>query len=96
MRITFINRYFYPDISATSQLLTELAEDLHTRGETVTVITGNTTYLTAERLPATDYHRGIQIERVGFTTFGRGSLFGRLADYLSFWLSAFWRASKSF
>ena len=94
MRITFINRYFYPDISATSQLLTELAEDLHAQGETVTVITGNTTYLTAERLPARDHHRGIQIERVGFTTFGRGSLLGRFGDYLSFWLSAFSRAVR--
>ena len=44
MRLLFINRYFYPDISATAQLLTELTEDLATQGETVTVITGNTNY----------------------------------------------------
>src|SRR5262245_52959477 len=94
MRITFINRYFYPDISATIQLLTELAEDLDAGGESVTVIAGNTCYLTAERLPARDRHRGIQIERVGFTSFGRAPILGRLADYLSFWLSAFWRAVR--
>src|SRR5215471_14074548 len=94
MRITFINRYFYPDISATSQLLTELAEDLEARGESVTVITGNTSYLTAERLPAHDTHRGVRIERVGFTRFGRSRMLGRLADYLSFWICAFWRAVR--
>ena len=94
MRITFINRYFYPDISATSQLLTELAEDLEARGESVTVITGNTSYLGAERLPAHDTHRGVQIERVGFTSFGRSRPLGRLADYLSFWICAFWRAVR--
>src|SRR5262245_57480851 len=94
MRITFVNRYFYPDVSATSQLLTELAEDLDARGDCVTVITGNTSYLTAQRLPAHDCHHGIRIERVGFTNFGRARMVGRLADYLSFWISAFWKAVR--
>jgi len=94
MRITFVNRYFYPDISATSQLLTELAEDLEARGESVTIITGNTCYLTAERLPAYDTHRGVGIERVGFTSFGRSRTLGRLTDYLSFWVCAFLRAVR--
>src|SRR5262245_61740786 len=31
-RLLFINRFFYPDHSATSQLLTELTEDLAARG----------------------------------------------------------------
>src|SRR5215813_2590182 len=94
MRITFVNRYFYPDISATSQLLTELAEDLAARGESVTVIAGNTSYLTAERLKAHDTHHGIRIERVGFTRFGRSHSLGRLADYLSFWICALWTAIR--
>ena len=94
MRITFVNRYFYPDISATSQLLTELAEDLEARGESVTIITGNTSYLSAEWLPAYDTHRGVRIERVGFTSFGRSRTLGRLIDYLSFWVCAFLRAVR--
>ena len=94
MRITFVNRYFHPDISATSQLLTELTEDLDARGESVTVITGNTSYLTAQRLPAHDRHRGIRIERVGFTNFGRSRMVGRLVDYLSFWICALWTAIR--
>ena len=44
MRLLFINRYFYPDVSATAQLLTELTEDLAAQGETVTVIAGNSAY----------------------------------------------------
>ena len=92
MRITFVNRYFYPDISATAQLLTELTEDFVAQGETVTVVTGNVSYLTAERLPAHETHNGIRIERVGFTRFGRSRVLGRFVDYLSFWISAFWKA----
>ena len=94
MRITFVNRYFYPDISATSQLLTELAEDLDARGESITVITGNMLYLTAERLPPHDRHHGIHIKRVGFTSFGRTRMLGRFADYLSFLVCAFWKAVR--
>ncbi|MDH4186281.1 MAG: glycosyltransferase family 4 protein [Nitrospira sp.] len=95
MRLLFINRYFYPDISATAQLLTELAEDLDERGDHITVITGNTAYLGGEaRLPAREMHHGIRILRVGFTRFGRSHTLGRLADYLSFWLCAFWAAVR--
>jgi colanic acid biosynthesis glycosyl transferase WcaI len=94
MRITFVNRFFYPDISATSQLLTELAEDLKARGESVTVITGNTTYLTVDALPAYELHCGIRIERVGFTHFGRSRSLGRILDYFSFWAAAFWKVLR--
>jgi hypothetical protein len=96
MRLLFINRYFYPDISATSQLLTELAEDLAARGETVTVITGNTPYFgEEERFPAHGMHKGIRIVRVGFARFNRSHVFGRLADYLSFSISALWAAVRA-
>jgi colanic acid biosynthesis glycosyl transferase WcaI len=94
MRITFVNRYFFPDISATSQLLTELAEDLDAKGETITVITGNTSYVTSESLPAYGTHHGICIKRVGFSRFGRSQVLGRLADYCSFWICAFWKAVR--
>ncbi len=96
MRLLFINRYFYPDISATAQLLTELTEDLAAQGETVTVITGNTAYAGGQSaLPAQEFHKGIRIVRVGFTRFGRTRTLGRLADYVSFWISAFVTAVRA-
>ena len=95
MRLLFINRYFYPDISATSQLLTELAEDLDAHGDSVTVITGNSSYLGGEaRLPAREMHHGIRIVRVGFARFDRSRILGRLSDYLSFLVCAFWAAVR--
>ena len=95
MRLLFINRYFYPDSSATSQLLTELAEDLDSQGVSVTVISGRTLYHEKDtRLPVHEVHKGIRIVRVGFFRFDRSHTFGRLADYLSFWISALWTALK--
>jgi colanic acid biosynthesis glycosyl transferase WcaI len=96
MRLLFINRYFYPDISATAQLLTELTEDLAAQGETVTVITGNTAYTGGpSALPAQEIYKGIRIVRVGFSRFGRTHTLGRLADYISFWISAFVTAVRA-
>ena len=37
---------------------------------------------------------GVRVHRVGATGFGRGSLAGRLVDYLSFYLLAAWRAVR--
>ena len=96
MRLLFINRYFYPDISATAQLLTELTEDLAAQGETITVITGKTAYTGGHSvLPEQEIYKGIRIMRVGFTRFGRTYTLGRLADYLSFWISAFVNAVRA-
>ena len=94
IQVLFINRYFYPDGSATSQLLTELSEDLNSQGASVTVISGRTLYHEKDtRLPVHDIHKGIRILRVGFVRFDRSHTLGRLADYLSFWMSALWAAT---
>lgn len=96
MRLLFINRYFFPDISATAQLLTELAEDLAAKGESITVITGNTAYAGGpSMLSSEETYKGIRIVRVGFTRFGRASNLGRLADYVSFWIAAFVTAIRT-
>jgi glycosyltransferase involved in cell wall biosynthesis len=95
MRVLFVNRYFYPDCSATSQLLTELAEDLIAQGASVTVISGRTLYQGKEtKLSVRDVHKGIRIVRVGFFRFDRSETLGRLGDYLSFWVSALWTAAR--
>jgi hypothetical protein len=39
MSALFVNRFYAPDVSATAQLLTDLAEDLAGRGEEVAVVT---------------------------------------------------------
>lgn len=89
MAVIFINRYFYPDHSATSQLLTDLAFHLTERSHRVTVITSRQLYGdAASSLPSHEDVRGVKIIRVWSTRFGRGGLVGRVLDYATFYLGA--------
>lgn len=86
LRLIIVNQFFYPDISATSQIITDLAEDLVVRGIQVTVLSSRRTYLGGPtRLLRQENYRGVHIQRVGGTGFGKSSLLARLADYLSFY-----------
>jgi glycosyltransferase involved in cell wall biosynthesis len=90
-KIIFINRYFYPDHSATSQLLSDLAFDLASRGREVHVITGGQLYTDPRAvLPSREEIRGVHVHRVPTSRFGRARLVGRLLDYLTFYLGATW------
>ncbi|HEX3108297.1 MAG TPA: glycosyltransferase family 4 protein [Thermoanaerobaculia bacterium] len=94
MRIVFVNRYFYPDHSATSQMLADLAFHLASRGWDVGVITSRLGYESSVLGPrSSEKHRetinGVDVRRIWTTRFGRGSLIGRAFDYLTFYLSAF-------
>lgn len=91
-KLIFVNRYYAPDGSATSQLLTELAEELARSGECVVIVTSRQQYGNASaQLPRREHRNGVDVFRIWTTTFGRASLFGRSLDYLSFYLSSFFR-----
>ena len=88
----FVNRYFHPDHSATSQLLSDLAFDLASRGQDIHVITGCQLYGDPQAaLPADECIRDVHVHRVRTSRFGRGRLLGRLFDYLTFYVGATWR-----
>lgn len=95
MRVLFVNRFFYPDHSATSQMLIDLAMDLREAGLDITVITGRQLIDSARaRLPAHEHVEGIDVHRVWSTRFGRTTLVGRGIDYLSFYFAAGWRLAR--
>src|SRR6266852_2052770 len=50
MRLIILNQFFYPDHSATSQLMTDLAESLVERGVAVTALAGRGRYTGGEKL----------------------------------------------
>jgi glycosyltransferase involved in cell wall biosynthesis len=90
MRVACVNRFFWPDHSATSQLLADLAFHLAAHGSVVTVVTSRQRYDdAAATLASRELERGVEIIRVWSTRFGRAGLLGRAIDYLSFYLSAF-------
>src|SRR5688572_23004004 len=91
MRIIFLNRYFHPDHSATSQLLSELAFALAESGAAVAVVASRQLYDDpARRLPPRETTAGVAVVRVATSRFGRRTLIGRALDYASFHASAAW------
>jgi len=90
-RTIFLNRYFHPDHSATSQILSDLAFDLARAGMDVTVIASRQIYdAPATRLPARERIGDVDIHRVWTTRRGRASIAGRLLDIATFHVSAAW------
>ena len=88
-RVLFVNRFYAPDESATSQMLTDLAEALARSGIEVEVLCSRQLYGDASAsLPPTEVLRGVRIRRLATTRFGRDSLVGRAVDYATFYLCA--------
>ena len=87
--IVFVNRYFYPDQSATSQLLTDLAGALTQTGFIVHVICSRQRYDDpAARLKLQESIKGVTVHRIWTTRFGRERLLGRALDYATFYCSS--------
>lgn len=85
-RVVFVNRFYAPDESATSQMLTDLAEALVHSGVEVEVFCSRQLYGDAgAHLPAAEVLHGVRVRRLATTRFGRDSLFGRAIDYASFY-----------
>jgi glycosyltransferase involved in cell wall biosynthesis len=87
-RLIFVNRFFFPDHSATSQILSDLAFHLASAGRDVHVVTSMQLYDDAKAaLPLSEIIDGVHVHRVSSTGFGREKLIGRSIDYLSFYRS---------
>lgn len=81
--IWFVNRFCYPDHSATSQVLSDLAFQLAARGVKIGVIASRGLYDDPGAiLPDFECYDGVEIHRVGRARFGRETLVGRAADYV--------------
>jgi glycosyltransferase involved in cell wall biosynthesis len=90
MRLTLINQFYTPDISPTAHLCASLAEHRAELGDDVTVLTSRTGYLAAvSNEQETDK---VKIRRLWSTRLGSRTAFGRLIDWLSFYIPAFWAA----
>jgi glycosyltransferase involved in cell wall biosynthesis len=92
VRILVLNQYFHPDASATSQLLTELCEDLAEHHD-VFVVTGRPSYNAVEAtssrgLVSKERHGKVRVARVWSTTFDRSDMTRRLTNYATYLLSS--------
>lgn len=89
MKVVFINQYFWPDHSATSQLLSDLTRHFISRGLEVHVVTSRQIYNDPTAgLPHEELYEGIVIHRLHTSTLGRARLWSRTLDYITFYFSA--------
>lgn len=89
-RLYFVNRFFWPDTSATSQILTDLCRDLDKSHLDVHVLTSRLNYADPSiQYPAEESLDGVTVHRLWSTRFGRRSLPGRALDYLTIYASIF-------
>ena len=90
MHVLILNQTFYPDVAATAQHMWDLARHLEVAGHDVTAITSRTVYGSTERFANAHERIGrINIHRVNQTSFGKRHTVGRMADFLSYYVTAF-------
>ncbi len=90
-RLIFVNRFFHPDISATSQLLSQLAFSLAADGWNVEVVTSRMRYDDRHcKLSARETVNSVFVHRVPTSRLGRGRARLRVIDYLTFYASTCW------
>jgi colanic acid biosynthesis glycosyl transferase WcaI len=87
-RLIFLNRFFFPDHSAPSQILSDLAFYLASLGRDVHVVTSTQIYDDARAaLAVSEIIGDVHVHRVPSTGFGCATLLGRSIDYLLFYRS---------
>lgn len=90
--VTFATISFYPEITGTGQILTDLALALSKDGLSVRVFTAQPHYYSKhEKLPDRENYRGIEIFRIPSTTFNKNNRLGRIFNWASFAFSALLR-----
>ena len=89
LSIRFVNAHYAPDVAASGEYLTDLAEGLAERGYTVHVVTGQAPYQRSSLVaPEEEVRNGVRVTRVRAPSPpGTGGL-ARIGGYLSFLLGA--------
>ena len=89
-QILFVNLHYTPDVAATGQNLSDLAEHLVAEGWEVSVLCGRGHYVRGRvTAPAREVRNGVYVRRFRTTVFGRRSHSLRVLSYAHFYVQAF-------
>lgn len=95
MEVIFVNRFYYPDESATAQMLADLAEQLVRSGYSTTVICSRSCYRASDsNLASRESVNGVRVIRTGLSFLPASGILSRLISYLTFMLAAGWNACR--
>jgi glycosyltransferase involved in cell wall biosynthesis len=85
MKVLLLNQCFYPDVMATAQQLTSLAQELAERGHAVTVIASDRGYDDPwDRFARFETWEGIMIIRIPSLAFGKAAKWRRALNFATF------------
>src|SRR5262249_47315329 len=88
MNVLLLNQCFWPDVVATAQQLTRLAQGVTERGHKVTVVTARRGYDDLHLLfPAREKWQGIDIIRVNSISLGKNNRWRRALNFASFMIA---------
>ena len=89
----FLNQYYPPDLAPTGVMLRDVAEEMVARGIRVTILCSKGGYSgKGAKEQYADSSGHVEVVQVPTFRFGRQTLIGKLCDYASFYLIAFWYA----
>ncbi len=94
MHVLFVNQYFYPDSSATAQIVSDLAVELVRDGLQVTVICCNTSRTGKDKYPRQESYQGVQILRVPSVSWDAETFYSRFSEYVIFLAMGAWRVAS--
>jgi putative colanic acid biosynthesis glycosyltransferase WcaI len=81
--LIFFTQLYYPDITTTAIIMTDLTEDLASYGLNVKVICAQPTYLVKKSCPKDEVHNKVVIRRVWTFLFDKNKILGRLLNGIS-------------
>jgi glycosyltransferase involved in cell wall biosynthesis len=90
MKLIILNRYFHPDESATGRMASSLAFGLADRGWDLHAVSSRQLLGTPDAsLPSQEEVDGVTVHRIWTSRFGRRRILGRVFDYATYYISAF-------
>jgi colanic acid biosynthesis glycosyl transferase WcaI len=96
VQVIFVNRFYYPDESATSLMLTDLVSALGAQPYACRVITSRSHYAGSDDvLPVREVIGAARIHRLPALARGQSSLVRRLTNFLLFYLFSFFALLRS-
>ena len=81
--IIFFTQLYYPDMTTTAIIMTDLAS----YGLDIGVVCAQATYLINEKSPKSEFHNGVGIKRVWTFLFNKNRNIGRILNSTSCFLS---------
>jgi len=97
LKVVFLSQYFYPEETATAEILSGIAFRMAKEGVRVEAITGQPSYRAKGKLPRVLVEKGVRIHRVPATQLNRRRIAGRILNTITFCFSAFlslWSVSR--